>query len=83
MATHDVKWGPIIKEIRKTAGFTQIEFAKALHVSQSAVSKFEHDLLTMDVNTFVRLYQLTMKRRKLSLRLTKILKGDDYENSRS
>lgn len=52
------KKGNIIAELRKEAGYTQKSLAKALHVTDKAVSKWERGLNMPDVTLLPRLSQL-------------------------
>lgn len=50
--------GERIMELRKLAGLSQLDLAKALDVSRQAVSKWENDLAFPDVSNLIRLADL-------------------------
>lgn len=50
--------GERIMELRKLAGLSQLDLAKALDVSRQAVSKWENDLAFPDVSNLIQLADL-------------------------
>ena len=53
-----MSFGERIMELRKAAGVSQLDLAKALEVSRQAVSKWENDLAYPDVANLIRLAEL-------------------------
>jgi transcriptional regulator with XRE-family HTH domain len=54
-----LKFGSILKACRERAGFSQEEMAFRMNVTQSAISKYEKDKRSMDIQTFKRWFQET------------------------
>ena len=51
--------GKIIKTCRKTAHMSQEDLADLLHTTQATVSRIEKNVVSCEVNTFVRIVQAT------------------------
>lgn len=54
-----VNIGAVLRTARKRSGLTQEELAARLHRSNSCISKYESNSLTIDVPTFVKWAKLT------------------------
>lgn len=54
-----MKVGSILKACRERQGYSQEELAKKLNRSRSCISKFENDLKTLDLQTFMQWMEIT------------------------
>lgn len=61
MSTANEQIGQLIAQLRQERGFTQAEFAKQLHTSQSAVNRIEHGKQNVSIETLGRISDVLHK----------------------
>lgn len=44
-----------LKELRKEAGYTQKQMAEMLHITQSAYSQYENNIIEPDIKTIIKI----------------------------
>lgn len=54
-----MKFGPILRKMRKMAGLTQKEMAELMHMSRPNISKLERDEIELKAADLIRWAQLT------------------------
>ena len=69
------KFGQFILSLRKEKGWTQLELAEKLNVTDKAVSKWERDLSCPDINTISKLANI------LDVSVDELLQAKKKENS--
>ena len=70
----NTKTGALIKELRKEKGLTQLDLAKALHVTDRAVSKWERAVCAPDIGLLEPLSAV------LGVTVTELIAGERFEN---
>ncbi|MBQ4651059.1 MAG: helix-turn-helix transcriptional regulator [Firmicutes bacterium] len=69
----NIKTGTLIKELRKEKDLTQLDLAKALHVTDRAVSKWERGICAPDIGLLEPLSAL------LGVTVTELIAGERFE----
>lgn len=69
----NTKTGALIKELRKEKKLTQLELAKALHVTDRAVSKWERGICAPDIGLLEPLSAV------LGVTVTELIAGERFE----
>lgn len=54
-----MNFGPILKKMRKSAGFSQEVMAEKLHIARSSISKLERNQLELRASDLVKWCQVT------------------------
>ena len=71
----NTKTGALIKELRKEKGLTQLDLAKALHVTDRAVSKWERAVCAPDIGLLEPLSAI------LGITVTELIAGERFEEA--